>query len=181
MKKTLLALLLSLSSSGCSTLLENLPGVYRIDIEQGNIVTQEMVDQLRPNMNKRQVLYIMGSPMLQDAFHKNRWDYIYSRQPGNEPRVQKRLTLFFKEERLSGVQGDFRPSSKPVMLEPKETTVEVPRRELDKTLWEIITGWFSSEPDLEEIRQRQNAAQPSGQDQLETDQQQTENPATDQT
>ncbi len=160
MKKTLLALLISLSFLGCSTLLENLPGVYRIDIEQGNIVTQEMVDQLRPNMNKRQVLYIMGSPMLQDPFHKNRWDYVYSKQPGNEPRVQKRLTLFFKEERLSGVQGDFRPSSKPVMLESKETTVDVPEREVEKTLWEIITGWFSSEPDLEEIRQQQNASQP---------------------
>jgi outer membrane protein assembly factor BamE len=160
MNKTLLALLFSLSSSGCSTLLENLPGVYRIDIEQGNIVTQEMVDQLRPNMNKRQVLYIMGSPMLQDAFHKNRWDYIYSKQPGNEARVQKRLTLLFKNEKLSGLQGDFRPSSKPVMLESKETTVEVPKRELDKTLWEIITGWFSSEPDLEAIRQRQSTNPP---------------------
>ncbi len=168
MKKTLFTLFFSLWSSGCSTLLENLPGVYKIDIEQGNIVTQEMVDQLRPNMNKRQVLYIMGSPMLQDAFHKNRWDYIYSKQPGNEARVQKRLSLFFKHEKLSGLQGDFRPSAKPVMLESKETTVEVPRRELDKTLWEIITGWFSNEPDLEAIRQRQSNAKPENEDHPES-------------
>lgn len=175
MKKYLLALLFSLSFSGCSTLLENLPGVYKIDIEQGNIVTQEMVDQLRPNMNKRQVLYIMGSPMLQDPFHKNRWDYIFSKQPGNEARVQKRLTLFFKNEKLSGLQGDFRPSSKPVMLESKETTVEVPKRELEKTLWEIISGWFSSDPDLDEIRQQQSRVQQDDGNVQNTDQEPSKN------
>jgi len=149
MKKSVFVLLLLSGLSGCSTVLENLPGVYTLDIEQGNIVSQDMVDQLRPNMNKRQVLYIMGSPMLVDALHKNRWDYIYSKQPGSQARVQKRLTLFFKDEKLSSLQGDFRPSSKPVKFESKETTVDVPKRDLEKTLWEIITGWFIDEPDLQ--------------------------------
>jgi len=158
MKKPLFYFLITfVTLTGCSTILENLPGVYTIDIEQGNIVNQEMVDQLRPKMTKRQVLYIMGSPMLVDSFHKNRWDYIYSKQPGGEPRVQKRLTLLFKDDLLAGLQGDFRPSSLPVQLESKEITVEVPKRELDKTLWEIIMGWFSDDPDLETIQKAQQA------------------------
>jgi outer membrane protein assembly factor BamE len=49
-----------LSLTACETILSNLPGVYTIDIEQGNMIDQAMVDQLRPNMTKRQVLYIMG-------------------------------------------------------------------------------------------------------------------------
>lgn len=88
-----------------------------MDIEQGNKIDQSMVDQLRPNMTKRQVVYIMGSPMLTDSFHDKRWDYIYSSQPGGGDRIQKRVTLFFNGDNLVGVQGDLRPSSMPVALD----------------------------------------------------------------
>ncbi len=130
--------------SSCSTIMENLPGVYTLDIHQGNVINQDMVDQLKPGMTKRQVLYILGSSMLVDVFHEQRWDYIYSVQLGGEQRKQKRLSLFFKDEKLSGIQGDFRPSSLNINKKSKETTVNVPPRDLDKTLWEKITSVFSS-------------------------------------
>ena len=140
-----LALLSSTLFTGCSSVLNNLPGVYSLDIQQGNIINQEMIDQLRPNMTKRQVLYIMGSSMLVDIFHQKRWDYLYSEQPGGEARKQKRLSLFFNGDKLIGVQGDFRPSILPVIRESNETTVDVPARNLDKTLWEKISGFFNDE------------------------------------
>ncbi|WP_305908520.1 outer membrane protein assembly factor BamE [Methylomarinum sp. Ch1-1] len=148
MKKSFSALALAtgLSLTGCTTILNNLPGVYSLDIQQGNVINQEMVDQLRPNMTKRQVLYIMGSPMLVDVFHQNRWDFLYSEQPGGGPRVQKRLSLYFDGDHLIGVQGDFKPSTLPVIAEPKETTLEIPERDLEKTLWEKIASLFSDEP-----------------------------------
>jgi outer membrane protein assembly factor BamE len=117
-----------------------LPGVYTIDIQQGNIIEQSMIDQLRPGMNQRQVLYIMGSPMLNNVFHKNRWDYVYSNQPGGEDRVQKQISLFFENDQIAGIQGDFRPSATPLIKTSGETTVDVPKRDLEKTLWEKITG-----------------------------------------
>lgn len=86
------------------------PGVYKIDIEQGNSITQEMVDQLRPGMTKRQVRFIMGTPLAQDPFNQERWDYIYSMQPGGEDREQERLTVIFDDEdRLASFAGDFEP------------------------------------------------------------------------
>lgn len=142
-----LTLLASLTLASCSTILDNLPGIYTLDVQQGNMIDQSMIDQLRPNMSKRQVLYIMGSPMLTDAFHQNRWDYIYSNQPGGEPRMQKKISLLFKDDQVIGVQGDFKPSSLPVIKESTETTVDLPPRELEKTLWEKITGLFGIDAD----------------------------------
>ena len=147
MKRTvfLLAVAAPLALTACETILTNLPGVYTIDIEQGNMIDQAMVDQLRPNMTKRQVLYIMGSPMLTDTFHEQRWDYLYSDQPGGGDRMQKRLSLYFNGDNLAGVQGDFHPSALPVIKESAETTVDIPKRDLDTTMWEKITSLFSDD------------------------------------
>jgi len=138
----ILAVLASLTLVSCTTILTNLPGVYTVDVQQGNIVDQPMIDQLRPNMNKRQVLYIMGSPMLVDFFHQKRWDYLYSAQVEGGDRLQKRISLYFENDQLIGVQGDFKPSAVPAVKSSDETTVEVPKRDLEKTLWEMITGLF---------------------------------------
>lgn len=136
------SLLVSLSVMSCSAILNNLPGVYTVDVQQGNIIDQSMIDQLRPNMNKRQVLYIMGTPMLNTIFHKNKWEYLYSNQPGGEPRQQKRITLVFEGDNIVGIQGDFRPGTLPVIKTSDEKTIDVPKRDLEKTLWEKITGLF---------------------------------------
>ena len=132
--------------AGCS--LDWLPWVYRLDIHQGNVVSQEMVDQLRPGMTKRQVAFIMGAPLLTDPFHDQRWDYVYSNQPGNEPRVQKHISLVFdKNEELSGLAGDFRPGSLPSIEMAKDTTVNIPRIDREKTLWQKISGLFGADED----------------------------------
>ena len=105
--QVLLTLLISLLT-GCA----EFAGVYKIDIEQGNMSTHEIVDQLRPGMTKRQVRFIMGSPLIQDSFNQQRWDYIYSMQPGGEEREQRRLTIIFDEEdRLVSFAGDFTPNT----------------------------------------------------------------------
>lgn len=90
--------------AGCS-----FPGVYKIDIQQGNVVTQDMIDQLKPGMTRRQVRFIMGNPLITDTFHANRWDYLYSLQPGGGERRQERISLTFSGDQLSGLSGDFRP------------------------------------------------------------------------
>lgn len=87
------------------------PGVYKISIPQGNIITQEMVDQLRPGMSKRQVIFVMGTPLVRDPFHQDRWDYIYSFQPGGGERGQERITVHFVDDQLVSFEGDFVPSA----------------------------------------------------------------------
>lgn len=107
-----LALLLgSMLVTGACSYLPSLqfPGVYKIDIQQGNIITQEMVDQLRPGMSKRQVTFVMGTPLVRDPFNQDRWDYIYSYQPGGGIRGQERITMFFENDLLVNFTGDFKP------------------------------------------------------------------------
>ena len=86
------------------------PGVYKISIPQGNIITQEMVDQLRPGMTKRQVIFVMGTPLVRDPFHQDRWDYVYSIQVAGGYPIINELHLYFIEERLSHFDGDFSPT-----------------------------------------------------------------------
>lgn len=86
------------------------PGVYKIDIQQGNIITQEMVDQLKPGMTKRQVRFIMGNPLVQDTFNPDRWDYIYTMIPAKGEPSKERLTLWFEGDELSHFTGDYAPS-----------------------------------------------------------------------
>lgn len=161
-----LSLLASLTLVSCSTILNNLPGVYTLEIQQGNIVDQAMIDQLRPHMNKRQVLYIMGSPMLNDVFHQKRWDYIYSDQLSGEDRVQKRISLFFDNDQIVGIQGDLKPSAVPVIKPSAEVTVDVPKRDLEKTLWEKITGLVGYDDSDDEPKTGEPKAKPSSDDSL---------------
>jgi outer membrane protein assembly factor BamE len=81
---------------------------YRIDIRQGNLVTQEMVSQLKAGMSREQVRFVLGSPMLADVFHPDRWDYVYYFKPGNKPEdtQQRRLIVYFEDDRLVSVGGD---------------------------------------------------------------------------
>ena len=69
-----------------------------------------MVDQLRPGMTKRQVIFVMGTPLVRDPFHQNRWDYIYSYQPGGGERGQERVSVFFEDDQLVSFTGDFTPT-----------------------------------------------------------------------
>lgn len=160
-KKILLLSLFSLPLMSCSTAVEYLPYVYKIDVNQGNVIDQAMIDQLRPNMTKRQVLYIMGSPMLVDFFHQNRWDYVYSIHKSGEDLEQKMVSIFFENEQLKNIQGDLRPSSLPVSKSSADLVVDVPKRDLDKTLWENLTGWLNYDGEKKEVEpvKQQSATQ----------------------
>ncbi|MBO9481651.1 outer membrane protein assembly factor BamE [Salinisphaera sp. G21_0] len=99
------------SSTDSGSKLISFPGAYKIDIQQGNVITREMVNQLRPGMTRAQVQYVMGTPLIEDTFNSNRWDYIYSLQPGGKSREQKTVTLFFVNDQLHSIQGDLVPGS----------------------------------------------------------------------
>ncbi len=116
MQKTTIALAAALFSTalltGCASSTDSgsklisFPGAYKIDIQQGNVITQAMINQLRPGMTRAQVQYVMGTPLLEDTFNSNRWDYISSLQPGGKDREQKTVTLFFANDQLRSIQGD---------------------------------------------------------------------------
>src|SRR5690606_7873793 len=79
--------------------------------QPGKVVTQEMVDQLRPGMATLQVRFIMGTPLFQDTFEPHRWHYLYSMQSVHNPREQERISLMFENDRLVGLCGDFVPGT----------------------------------------------------------------------
>ncbi|MDB6063007.1 MAG: rane protein [Verrucomicrobiaceae bacterium] len=105
----LLSVVFMLAVSGCSNL--EFPWVYRLKIDQGNIITQEMVNQLKPGMTRDQVKFVMGSPLILDPFHDNRWDYVYTVLDPKGKRTGQKLTILFNNDTLSGLSGDFIPQS----------------------------------------------------------------------
>ncbi len=109
MQKILITLAIVSLLGGCQWF--SFPGVYKINIPQGNVVTQDMVDQLKPGMTKKQVQFIMGTPLIKHTFNQDRWDYLYSYQPGGEERTQERMSLFFKDDKLVRFAGDFIPGA----------------------------------------------------------------------
>ncbi|MDQ1363417.1 MAG: outer membrane protein assembly factor BamE [Pseudomonadota bacterium] len=86
------AVLPGLLLGGCESWL---PEAHKIDIQQGNRVNAEDLDRLQTGMTREQVKFLLGTPLLQDAFHQNRWDYLYYLQPGKEEARQSRVSLFF--------------------------------------------------------------------------------------
>lgn len=85
-----------------------IPGVtpYKMEIQQGNYISQEMVSQLKPGMSKDQVRFTLGTPLLTDIFHAERWDYVYWREASSGKRESRRLALFFEDGRLARIDGD---------------------------------------------------------------------------
>ena len=79
---------------------------YKPDIQQGNVLTQEMIDQLRPGMTPRQVRFVLGTPLITDPFHKERWDYYYFFKKGDASEVERRqLTIIFKDDQVIEVRN----------------------------------------------------------------------------
>ena len=106
----LTAVFASLILSGCSLKRPRLPRVHKITVQQGNVITQEMVDQLKPGMTRSQVAFIMGEPVMRNSFNEDRWDYVYSIElPGVFSNVQS-VSLFFVEDALAYFTGDLAPT-----------------------------------------------------------------------
>jgi outer membrane protein assembly factor BamE len=108
-----LAALLIAMLAGCGSMRSWAPAFiqpYRPDVQQGNVVTQEMVDQLREGMTRDQVRFLLGTPLLTSAFHQDRWDYVYHLRRGKGTEVQtRRLVVYFKENRLERFAADPMP------------------------------------------------------------------------
>tara|TARA_R110002072_G_scaffold222768_4_gene379913 strand:+ start:233 stop:661 length:429 start_codon:yes stop_codon:yes gene_type:complete len=136
MRIVLIALtILSLSACG----FVGFPGVYKINIEQGNIVTPEMAAQLKPGMTRRQVKFILGTPLIQDTFDQNRWDYLYTKRNGKKVLAESRLTVEFDGDYLASVSGDIAPSDWGAEVsDAKETAA--PAQDSDATLPEPAPG-----------------------------------------
>lgn len=85
-----------------------LPGLsaHKIDIQQGNYVTQDMVDKLKPGMSKSQVRFALGTPLVVDPFRNDRWDYIYVLQKQGRVIEQRRIVVLFNDDKLVRIEGD---------------------------------------------------------------------------
>jgi outer membrane protein assembly factor BamE len=127
------ALLLGLLLSGCSmsSITAVAPEPYKIDIQQGNVITQDMVAKLQPGMSKSQVRYVLGSPPITDMFHANRWDYVYRLSKAGKLVEERKLTLFFDNDRLTRVAGD-------VAAETPEDQAKAGEQPATRALSEIV-------------------------------------------
>ena len=104
----LLGLAAVLVLSACSTL--EFPGVYKLTIQQGNIVSQEMVDRLKPGMTRSQVQFVLGNPVLADSFEQDRWNYVYTIDIPGQAIIERELIIVFENDRLLRFEGDYTPS-----------------------------------------------------------------------
>lgn len=96
------------------------PVPYVIDVKQGNVVTQDMVEKLKYGMSRSQVRFVLGSPLVVDAFRNNRWDYVYSNRKGGRLVKQERLTVLFEDDVLVGL--DNHTSFDMPVIQPKPVT-----------------------------------------------------------
>src|SRR3954462_407117 len=103
----LAALALAAPLAACSYV-PRIPGVtpYKIEVQQGNFISQEMVSQLKAGMSKEQGRLALGTPLLVDAFHADRWDYVYWREAPDGRRESRKLVVFFADDKLQRVDGD---------------------------------------------------------------------------
>jgi outer membrane protein assembly factor BamE len=85
-----------------------IPGItpYKPEIQQGNYISHELVSQVKPGMSREQVRFLLGTPLLTDIFHADRWDYIYWREGTDGKREQRRVALFFSDGKLARMEGD---------------------------------------------------------------------------
>jgi outer membrane protein assembly factor BamE len=109
-----LAAIASLFLVSCGSARLPMPEItpYRIEIQQGNFVSQEMVSQLKLGMNKDQVRFVLGTPLITDSFHADRWDYVFRRQRANSRELeQRKLTVLFEDGKLKRIEGDVIPAA----------------------------------------------------------------------
>jgi outer membrane protein assembly factor BamE len=120
--------------SACSGISQRMPSVtslvtpYKVDIVQGNVVTREQVQALKPGMAREQVRNVLGSPLLTSVFHADRWDYVFTfRRQGQEPQ-QRKVAVFFKGDVMERFEADELPSENEFVasLDVKRRSSEVP-------------------------------------------------------
>lgn len=116
-----------------TSILEELPFVFKLTVQQGNILTQDLVNQVQPGMSKRQVRFVLGTPMLVDVFHENRWDYLTLQTRGRQTLESKRISLFFENDQLARIEGDMKPDPGATKPPPgRETLTSIPDYQSDE-------------------------------------------------
>ena len=108
MHRLFLAVLMISVFAGCRQL-PDVPTIispYRIDIQQGNLVTQDMVSKLKPGMTRSQVRFALGSPLVVDPFRTDRWDYVYTLQKQGRQFERRQVTVIFDGDKLASIEGD---------------------------------------------------------------------------
>ena len=108
MRAAALFFLLPVLLCACSYLPSVSP--YKIEIQQGNYVSQEMVSKLKPGMTREQVRFVLGTPLITDIFHADRWDYVYYREVDTGNPEKRHISVFFEQDRLARVAGDVVPA-----------------------------------------------------------------------
>ena len=111
MVRLLPALCICLILSACSIPKLSIPRVYKATVQQGNVLTQEMIDKLKPGMTRSQVAFIMGEPILRNTFDEDRWDYIYTLEVPGYFNQDVRMSLFFEDDLLAYFTGDMAPTA----------------------------------------------------------------------
>lgn len=107
MKLIIMTLLLSLSLTAC----------YKTPVQQGNLLQQEDIDEVKPGMTKKQVAILLGTPAIADPFNQDRWDYINTSKVKGEFKKLKKLTLYFEDNELARTEGNYFPENEPVELD----------------------------------------------------------------
>lgn len=111
------ALLAMLLSSGC---------VYRMTVQQGNFLDARQVVQVKEGMTRAQVRFLLGTPMLPDAFDRDRWDYLYYLKVGRLQKAEEqRLTIYFTDDKVSRIENVGAPTEVPATEAPAETPAAV--------------------------------------------------------
>ena len=114
--KYLYVTVLALSVGGCSLPQIKMPDlkiprVYKLSVQQGNVITQEMIDRLKPGMTRNQVEYVMGRPVLQDPFDDDQWVYLYTMEVPDIFIQAFKMVLIFEDDTLVTITGDFIPTT----------------------------------------------------------------------
>lgn len=139
--------LFALLCTACGTALPSIKP-FKLEVQQGNVVTSKMLLQLRPGMTKSQVRFIMGSPLIQDSFHGNRWDYAYQLREQGKILEQRRVILDFENEVLKSVRGDVVPAGSPAALASKkeaEATAVVEKVAEEKSWMDRLKFWDNTD------------------------------------
>jgi len=104
----------SLLIGGCSFKRPKLPRVHKLTVQQGNVITQPMIDKLKPGMTRSQVAFIMGEPVVRNSFNDDRWDYVYTIELPGVYSTRQMVSLYFVDEMLAYFTGDIIPTSQTV-------------------------------------------------------------------
>ncbi|MBT3826544.1 MAG: outer membrane protein assembly factor BamE [Nitrosomonadales bacterium] len=134
-----------------------LPETYRQDISQGNEITPEMLLEIKPGMNKSQVRFVLGTPLIQDSFHKSRWDYIYVVRKEGKFIESRHLILSFKKDILVNLTGDLIDRNKNIKaMESEKSSSKV--KEWDEESLSDEQKKFSDIEDKDETLEKSNSS-----------------------